>query len=98
MMFELPAACFAMWRAADRDNKKSTGAIMGSSGFTSFLTGITEPIEFSFMFAAPANLCLEMDCDRVRPGHGPSAISDQRPARTRRLGGLRLLLVQKAGT
>ena len=53
MMFGLPAACFAMWRAADRENKKSTGAIMGSSGFTSFLTGITEPIEFSFMFVAP---------------------------------------------
>jgi N-acetylglucosamine PTS system EIICBA or EIICB component len=42
-----------MWRAADRENKKSTGAIMGSSAFTSFLTGITEPIEFSFMFVAP---------------------------------------------
>jgi N-acetylglucosamine PTS system EIICBA or EIICB component len=54
MMFGLPAACFAMYRAADADNKKSTGAIMSSSGFTSFLTGITEPIEFSFLFLAPA--------------------------------------------
>lgn len=53
MMFGLPAACLAMWRAADQENKKSTGAIMGSSAFTSFLTGITEPIEFSFLFAAP---------------------------------------------
>lgn len=53
MMFGLPAACFAMYRAADSDNKQSTKAIMGSSGFTSFLTGITEPIEFSFMFLAP---------------------------------------------
>ncbi|CAN5694240.1 N-acetylglucosamine-specific PTS transporter subunit IIBC [soil metagenome] len=53
MMFGLPAACYAMYRAADEDNKKSTGAVMGSSGFTSFLTGITEPIEFSFMFLAP---------------------------------------------
>jgi PTS system N-acetylglucosamine-specific IIC component len=53
MMFGLPAACFAMYRAADPDNKQSTKAIMGSSGFTSFLTGITEPIEFSFLFLAP---------------------------------------------
>lgn len=53
MMFGLPAACYAMYRAADAENKKSTGTIMGSSGFTSFLTGITEPIEFSFLFLAP---------------------------------------------
>lgn len=53
MMFGLPAACYAMYRAADSDNKQSTKAIMGSSGFTSFLTGITEPIEFSFLFLAP---------------------------------------------
>jgi PTS system N-acetylglucosamine-specific IIC component len=53
MMFGLPAACYAIYRAADEDNKKSTGAIMSSSGFTSFLTGITEPIEFSFLFLAP---------------------------------------------
>jgi N-acetylglucosamine PTS system EIICBA or EIICB component len=54
MLFGLPAAAYAMYRAADRENKKATGAIMGSSGFTSFLTGITEPIEFSFLFLAPA--------------------------------------------
>ncbi len=53
MMFGLPAACYAMYRASDADNKQSTKAIMGSSGFTSFLTGITEPIEFSFLFLAP---------------------------------------------
>ncbi|MFN2490160.1 MAG: PTS transporter subunit EIIC [Actinomycetota bacterium] len=53
MMFGLPAACYAIYRAADEDNKRSTGAVMGSSGFTSFLTGITEPIEFSFLFLAP---------------------------------------------
>ena len=54
MLFGLPAAAYAMYRAADPENKKATGAIMGSSGFTSFLTGITEPIEFSFLFLAPA--------------------------------------------
>jgi PTS system N-acetylglucosamine-specific IIC component len=53
MLFGLPAAAYAMYRAADAENKKTTGAIMGSSGFTSFLTGITEPIEFSFLFLAP---------------------------------------------
>jgi PTS system N-acetylglucosamine-specific IIC component len=52
MMFGLPAACYAMYRAADAENRKATGAVMGSSGFTSFLTGITEPIEFSFLFLA----------------------------------------------
>jgi PTS system N-acetylglucosamine-specific IIC component len=53
MMFGLPAAAYAMYRAADDDQKKSTSAIMGATGFTSFLTGITEPIEYSFMFLAP---------------------------------------------
>lgn len=53
MMFGLPAAALAMYRAAHPENKKSAGAVMFSSGFTSFLTGITEPIEFSFLFLAP---------------------------------------------
>ena len=53
MMFGLPAAALAMYRAAHPENKKPTGAVMFSSGFTSFLTGITEPIEFSFLFLAP---------------------------------------------
>jgi PTS system N-acetylglucosamine-specific IIC component len=53
MMFGLPAACYAMYRQADPDEKRSTRGIMGSAGFTSFLTGITEPIEYSFMFLAP---------------------------------------------
>jgi PTS system N-acetylglucosamine-specific IIC component len=53
MLFGLPAAAYAMYRASDAENRKATGAVMGSSGFTSFLTGITEPIEFSFLFLAP---------------------------------------------
>ena len=53
MLFGLPAAAYAMYREANPDQKASTGAVMGSSGFTSFLTGITEPIEFSFLFLAP---------------------------------------------
>lgn len=53
MMFALPAACFAMYTAAPRENRKLAGGILFSMAFTSFLTGITEPIEFSFMFVAP---------------------------------------------
>lgn len=53
-MFGLPAAAIAIWRAAKPQNRVVTGGIMISAAFTSFLTGITEPIEFSFMFVAPA--------------------------------------------
>lgn len=54
MMFGLPAVAFAMYRAAKPENRpKISGALM-SMALTSFLTGITEPIEFSFMFLAPA--------------------------------------------
>lgn len=52
MMFGLPAATLAMAMRADREERKATTAFMGSAGFTSFLTGITEPIEFSFLFLA----------------------------------------------
>lgn len=53
-MFGLPAAAIAIWHSAKPKNRKVTGGIMLSAAFTSFLTGITEPIEFSFMFVAPA--------------------------------------------
>lgn len=54
MMFALPAACIAMIVTSKKENKKAvTGMLLGIA-FTSFLTGITEPIEFSFMFLAPA--------------------------------------------
>lgn len=53
MMFGLPAAALAMITAAKKENKKAvTGMLLGVA-FTSFLTGITEPIEFAFMFLAP---------------------------------------------
>lgn len=53
MMFGLPAACLAMITAAKKENRKAvTGMLLGIA-FTSFLTGITEPIEFAFMFLAP---------------------------------------------
>ncbi len=52
-MFGLPAAAMAIWRSARPENRARVGGIMISAALTSFLTGITEPIEFSFMFIAP---------------------------------------------
>ncbi len=53
MMFALPAACIAMILAAKKEKRKAvTGMLLGLA-LTSFLTGITEPIEFAFMFLAP---------------------------------------------
>jgi len=54
MMFGLPAACLAMYHAAKPEKKKAVGGMLASLALTSFLTGVTEPIEFSFMFLAPA--------------------------------------------
>jgi PTS system N-acetylglucosamine-specific IIC component len=53
MMFGLPAACLAMYRTAHPDRRKAVGGMLFSMALTSFLTGVTEPIEFSFMFLAP---------------------------------------------
>jgi len=52
-MFGLPAACLAMYVTAKKENKTVVASILGSAALTSFLTGITEPIEFAFMFVAP---------------------------------------------
>src|SRR5205085_1147642 len=54
MMFGLPAACLAMYRAARPERRKAVGGLLLSMALTAFLTGVTEPIEFSFMFLAPA--------------------------------------------
>ena len=53
-MFGLPAAAIAIWRAARPEEQKKVGGIMISAALTAFLTGITEPIEFAFLFVAPA--------------------------------------------
>lgn len=52
MMFALPAAALAIWHEARPTQKKVVGGIMLSTGLTAFLTGITEPLEYSFMFIA----------------------------------------------
>ena len=53
MMFGLPAACLAMYHEALPERRKAVGGLLVSLALTSFLTGVTEPIEFSFMFVAP---------------------------------------------
>jgi PTS system N-acetylglucosamine-specific IIC component len=83
MMFGLPAACLAMYHAALPERRKATGGMLLSLALTSMLTGVTEPIEFSFMFLAPALYALHavltglamviMDALGVRLGFGFSA-------------------------
>ncbi len=53
MMFGLIGACLAMYHTARPDNRKRVAGLLLSAALTSFLTGITEPIEFSFLFIAP---------------------------------------------
>ena len=52
MMFALPAAALAIWHEAKPQHKKAVGGIMLSAALCSFLTGVTEPLEFAFMFVA----------------------------------------------
>ena len=83
MMFGLPAACLAMYRAARPERRKAVAGLLASMALTSFLTGITEPIEFSFMFLAPVLYGVHavltgvalvvMDLLHVRLGFGFSA-------------------------
>ncbi|HEY7899780.1 MAG TPA: N-acetylglucosamine-specific PTS transporter subunit IIBC [Caulobacteraceae bacterium] len=54
MMFGLPAACLAMYHEARPEHRAEAGGLLLSLALTVFLTGVTEPIEFSFMFLAPA--------------------------------------------
>lgn len=53
MQYGYPFAALAMWKLARPENKKLVGGILGSAALTSFLTGITEPMLFSFLFVAP---------------------------------------------
>ena len=53
MMFGLPAACLAMYHTALPPRRRLVGGLLGSIALTSILTGVTEPIEFTFMFLAP---------------------------------------------
>lgn len=83
MMFGLPAACLAMYRSVKPERRKAVGGLLVSMALTSFLTGITEPIEFTFMFVAPALFAIHavltglsmavMDMLQIRLGFGFSA-------------------------
>ncbi len=53
MMFGLPAAALAMYHCAKPERKKAVLGLLASAAFCSFFTGVTEPLEFSFMFLAP---------------------------------------------
>jgi PTS system N-acetylglucosamine-specific IIC component len=83
MMFGLPAACLAMYHAALPARRRAAAGLLLSMALTSFLTGVTEPIEFTFVFLAPALYALHailtgtamvlMDVLGVRLGFGFSA-------------------------
>lgn len=53
MMFGLPGAALAMYHTAKLKNKERTASLLIAAGFASFFTGVTEPLEFAFMFLAP---------------------------------------------
>ena len=53
MMFGLPAACLAMYHSALPERRRAVGGLLASIALTSLLTGVTEPIEFTFIFLAP---------------------------------------------
>ena len=83
MMFGLPAACLAMYRNALPERRKAVGGLLLSVALTSLLTGVTEPIEFLFIFLAPLLFALHavltglamviMDALGVKLGFGFSA-------------------------
>ena len=54
MMFGLPGAALAMYQCAKSEKRRVAGGLLFSAALTSFLTGITEPLEFTFLFVAPA--------------------------------------------
>lgn len=83
MIFGLPAGCFAMYRSARPERRAEVGGLLLSLALTAMLTGVTEPIEFTFMFLAPVLFGVHavltglamvlMDALHVRLGFGFSA-------------------------
>src|SRR3984957_1631003 len=83
MMFGLPGACLAMYHTARPERRAAVAGLLLSLGLTSFLTGVTEPVEFTFMFLAPVLYALHaiatglamviMDLFRVHLGFSFSA-------------------------
>ena len=83
MMFGLPAACLAMYHTAKPARRQEVGGMLLSLALTAMLTGVTEPIEFSFMFLAPVLYAIHavltglsmviMDALKIRLGFSFSA-------------------------
>jgi PTS system N-acetylglucosamine-specific IIC component len=83
IMFGLPAACLAMYHATPPHKRSQVGGVLLSMALTCFLTGVTEPIEFAFMFIAPVLYLFHalltglslvvMDAMNVKIGFGFSA-------------------------
>ena len=65
MMFGLPAACLAMYHAVPKEKRKAYGGLFFGVALTSFITGITEPIEFMFLFVSPALYVIHAFLDGV---------------------------------
>lgn len=60
MIFGLPGAALAMYQCAKTEKKKAAGGLLLSAALASMMTGITEPIEFSFLFVAPALFAVQV--------------------------------------
>ena len=60
MIFGLPGAALAMYRQAKPEHRKTAGGLLLSAALTCMLTGITEPIEFSFLFVAPVLFAVQV--------------------------------------
>ena len=60
MIFGLPGAALAMYRCAKPEKKKAAGGLLLSAALASMMTGITEPLEFSFLFVAPALFAVQV--------------------------------------
>ena len=60
MIFGLPGAALAMYRTAKPEKKKAAGGLLLSAALACMLTGITEPLEFSFLFVAPALFAVQV--------------------------------------
>ncbi len=66
MIFGLPGAALAMYQCAKPEKKKQAGGLLLSAALACMMTGITEPLEFSFLFVAPILFCGTGDPCRIR--------------------------------
>ena len=84
LMFGLPAAALAMIHVANKKQKKVAIGILSAAGLTAFLTGITEPLEFAFMFVAFPLYVIHARADRALAGDRLPTRHPPRASRSRR--------------